>query len=199
MTEGSAPVNAYAQFGLAMCLLVGIALAGTAWLAAHFNRKAKQDLAARLTPLADAIGGEVDLEEAKVTGRWQGAIAEGQMANAQGGFGRLFKVSLVDAAGGTRWEWSNLPQKNEPEPTRTFDGGEELEGRLGLDWTALAAVVPEATKQRWGWIYDPESGMVQLARAMRTRHDIPGAEEFTAQLDALRTIGEANRRAQASA
>ena len=190
-------MNAYAQFGLAMCLLVGIALAGTAWLAAHFNRKAKQDLAARLTPLAGAIGGEVDLEEAKVTGRWQGAIAEGQMSNAQGGFGRLFKVSLVDAAGGSRWEWSNLPQKHEPEPTRTFDGGESLNARLGLDWSGLAAVVPDASRQRWGWIYDPAAGMVQLVREMRTRHDIPAAEEFTKQLATLQVIGEANRKAQA--
>ncbi len=61
-------MNAYAQFGLAMCLLVGIALAGTAWLAAHFNRKAKQDVMARLGPLAAAIDGDVDLEDAVVRG-----------------------------------------------------------------------------------------------------------------------------------
>jgi len=192
-------VNPYVQFALAMCLVVGLSLAGTAYLAAMFNRKAKADLRERLEPLAAAIAGEVDLDEAMVKGRHVDALAFGRVANAQGGFGRLFHVELVDAAGGERWEWSNLPVKGQPEPTRTFEGDPALRERLGLDFDALAAVVPEAKAQRWGFAYDPEAGMVRLSRAMRTRADIPDAAQFVAQLDALVTIGDANRRAQQGA
>ncbi|MGI9254635.1 MAG: hypothetical protein ACR2J8_12895 [Thermomicrobiales bacterium] len=189
-------MNPYVQFGIAMCGVVGISLAGTGYLAAHFNRKAKADMQARLGPLAEAIGGEADIEEATVTGRYRDAIAFGRVSTAPGGFGRLFHVELVDSAGGSKWEWSNLPIKGEPEPKRTFDGDPALQDRLGLDWDALAAVVPDAKKQRWGWIYDPEAGMVRLTREMRTRIDIPDADQFTSQLAVLAGIGEANRRAQ---
>lgn len=189
-------MNPYLQFGIAMCVLVGLSLAGTAWLAAHFNRKAKADLRERLAPLAAAVGGEADVDAATVSGRWDGALAFGRVANAPGGFGRLFHAELVDAAGGSRWEWSNLPDKKRPEPRRTFEGEAALEQRLGLDWDALAAVVPDAKRQRWGWIYDPDAGMVRLSREMRTRLDIPSAEQFAAQLQTLAVIGAANRRAQ---
>ncbi len=189
-------MNPYLQFGLAMCLVVGLSLAGTAWLAAHFNKKAKADMTERLEPLAAAIGGEADVEEATVKGRWGDALAFGRVANAPGGFGRLFHAELVDAAGGEKWEWSNLPEKGQPEPKRFFDGDPDLERRLGLDWEALATVVPEAKRQRWGWVYDPDAGMVRLTREMRTRIDIPNAEEFSAQLRTLAEIGLANRRAQ---
>ena len=189
-------MNPYVQFALAMCLVVGLSLAGTAYLAATFNRKAKEDLRARLEPLAAAVGGEVDLEEATVKGRHGDALAFGRVANAQGGFGRLFHTELVDAAGGEAWEWSNLPEKGQPEPKRTFEGDPALRERLGLDFEALAAVVPEARTQRWGFSYDPAGGMVRLSRAMRTRADIPDAAQFVAQLEALTAIGDANRRAQ---
>lgn len=189
-------MNPYVQFALAMCLVVGLSLAGTAYLAATFNRKAKADLRARLEPLAAAIGGEVDLDEATVRGRHGDALVFGRVANAQGGFGRLFHVELVDAAGGERWEWSNLPEKGRSEPTRVFEGDPALGERLGLDFAALAEVVPEAKAQRWGFAYDPEAGMVRLSRAMRTRADIPEAARFVAQLDAVAEIGAANRRAQ---
>ncbi len=189
-------MNPYVQFGLAMCLVVGIALGRTAWLAAIFNRKAKQDMQARLDPIAAVISGKADVEEAQVTGRYGDAIAIGRAANAPGGFGRLFHAELVDSAGGSRWEWSSLPVKGEPEPKRTFEGDPALEDRLGLDWDALAAVVPDVKNQRWGWIYDPDAGMVRLTREMRGRNDIPDPAQFTAQLAALQRIGEANRRAQ---
>lgn len=189
-------MNPYVQFGLAMCLVVGISLAGTAFLAATFNRKAKADMTQRLAPLAEAINGTADIDEALVEGRFGDQLAFGRAENAPGGFGRLFHVELVDSAGGERWEWSHLPVKKEPIPKRVFEGGPDLEARLNLDWDALSAVVPDAANQRYGFIYDPDQGLVRLTREMRGRVDIPGAELFIAQLTTLKAIGDANRRAQ---
>lgn len=190
-------MDPYLATAIAMCGIVLFSLAGTAWLAAMFNRRAKADLQQRLEPLAAAIDGEADLEEARVEGRYQGQIAIGRMANAPGGFGRLFHVELVDAAGGEGWEWSSLPQKKLPDPVRTFEGDPALQERLGIDFAAeAAAVVPEDRTQRFGFIYDPAAGMIRLTRDMRTRLDIPDAESFTRQLAALHRLGEANRQAQ---
>ncbi|MCC6314847.1 MAG: hypothetical protein IT337_12635 [Thermomicrobiales bacterium] len=186
----------YLQFGLAMCLVVGLALAGTAYLAAAFNRRGKTDLRQRLEPLAAVVAGEADVDEATVRGHHDGQIAIARVANAPGGFGRLFHVELVDAVGGRAWEWSNLPVKGQAEPNRVFEGDAALRERLGLDFAALAAAVPQANTQRWGFLYDPAAGMVRLSREMRTRLDIPDAAQFAAQLDALARIGAANRRAQ---
>ena len=189
-------MNPYLATAIAMCVIVLLSLAATAYLAAVFNRRAKSDLQERLDPLAAAIGGTADVEEARVEGRYQGQIAIGRVANAPGGFGRLFHIELVDSAGGEGWEWSSLPQKKLPDPVRAFEGDPALRERLGIDFEAEATVVPEDRAQRFGFIYDPAAGMMRLTREMRTRLDIPDAESFTRQLEALRRMGEANRRAQ---
>ena len=46
-------MNPYLSFGLAMCGVTAISLFFTAYLAVHFNRRAKADLQAALTPLGD--------------------------------------------------------------------------------------------------------------------------------------------------
>jgi hypothetical protein len=189
-------MNPYLATAIAMTVIILLSLAGTAYLAAVLNRRAKADLRERLTPLAAAVDGAVDVEEARVEGRYRGQIAVGRVANAPGGFGRLFHVELVDAAGGEGWEWSSLVDKKHPEPIRTFEGNPELRERLGIDFEAAAAVVPENRTQRFGFLYDPASGMVRLTREMRSRLDIPDAAQFTQQLETLRLMGEANRRAQ---
>ncbi|HEU5431051.1 MAG TPA: hypothetical protein VFU81_05275, partial [Thermomicrobiales bacterium] len=140
-------MNPYVAFGLTMCVIVALSLAGTAWLAVHFNRRAKQDLRERLEPLAAVVGGEVDLDEAAVKGRYHGQLAFGRVANAPGGFGRLFNIDLVDAAGGSGWEWSSLPEKKAPEPVRTFEGDPALERRLGIDFATMAQAVPDDRRQ----------------------------------------------------
>ena len=115
-------MNPYLATAIAMCAIVLLSLAGTAYLAAVFNRRAKSDLQTRLEPLAAVIDGAADVEEARVEGRFRGQIAIGRVANAPGGFGRLFHVELVDSAGGLPWEWSSLPDKKGPGLTRTFEG-----------------------------------------------------------------------------
>ena len=192
-------MNPYLATAIAMCAIVLISLAGTAYLAMVFNRKAKVDLQERLAPLAQAIDGAVDVEDAKVEGRYRGQIAIGRVANAPGGFGRLFHLELVDAAGGQGWEWSSLPDKKLPDPVRTFEGDAALRDRLGIDFEREALIVPDDRRQRFGFLYDPEAGMVRLTREMRTRLDIPDAETFTRQLETLHRLGEANRRAQSPA
>jgi len=189
-------MNPYLATAIAMCAIVVLSLAGTAYLAAVMNRRAKEDLLARLEPLAAVIDGAADIDEARVEGRYGGQIAIGRVANAPGGFGRLFHVELVDAAGGQGWEWSSLPEKKRPDPIRTFEGDAVLRDRLGVDFEEVATVVPDDRAQRFGFLYDPEAGMVRLTREMRTRLDIPNAETFRAQLETLRLLGEANRRAQ---
>jgi hypothetical protein len=190
-------VNPYLATAIAMCVIVLLSLAGTAYLAAVMNRRAKSDLQSRLEPLATRIDGAADVDEARVEGRYEGQIAIGRVANAPGGFGRLFHVELVDAAGGEAWEWSSLPRKKLPEPVRTFEGSPALQERLGIDFASeAAAVVPEDRTQRFGFLYDPGAGMMRLTREMRTRLDIPDAETFTRQLEVLWRMGEANRRAQ---
>jgi hypothetical protein len=191
-------VNPYLATAIAMCVIVLLSLAGTAYLAAVFNRRAKSDLKARLEPLATAIDGEADVEEARIEGRYRGQIAIGRVATAPGGFGRLFHVELVDSAGGVPWEWSSLPDKKGPGLTRAFEGNLEVKERLlsSIDFEEAATVVPDDRTQRFGFLYDPAAGMIRLTREMRTRLDIPDAEMFTRQLETLQRIGEANRRAQ---
>jgi hypothetical protein len=82
-------MSPYVTFALAMCAIVFLALAGTAYMAVYFNRRAKADLQAALAPLADVIAGEIDLDEASVTGRYRGQIAQGLVATLPGGMGRV--------------------------------------------------------------------------------------------------------------
>ena len=192
-------MNPYVATALAMCVIVAIAVAATAYLAVVFNRRAKDDLVAALTPLAEAIGGKVNLDEATVTGRHAGHLVFGRVANGPGGMGRLFHTEVIDAAGGTTWEWSSLPSRDTPDaPKRTFASADpDLDGRLGVDWEAAAAVaVPDAARERFGFEYDPASGHVRLSRAMRTRRDVPDAPTFVRQLNTLTALAQANRRAQ---
>ncbi|MBA3450387.1 MAG: hypothetical protein H0T18_04160 [Chloroflexia bacterium] len=189
-------MNPYLAAAIAMCVIVLLALAGTGYLAAVMNRRAKSDLRERLEPLAAAIDGGADVDEARVEGRYHGQIAIGRVANAPGGFGRLFHVELVDSAGGEGWEWSSLPVKNQPAPVRTFEGNAALRERLDVDFDAAAAVVPDDRAERFGFLYDPGAGMIRLTREMRSRLDIPDAETFLKQLETLQRTGVANRRAQ---
>lgn len=188
-------MNPYVSFSIAMCAIVFLALAATAYMAVYFNRKAKADLVSALTPLASVLASKVDVEEAAATGRFAGHIAEGRVANTPNGPGRVFFTSVVDNAGGTGWKWT-ARQPKQGELETTFESARpDLEASI----TPLLTERVLPTLIGPGWLqvdYDPEPARVRLTRPMSTRRAIPGAEQFVAQLEALVAIADANRAVQ---
>lgn len=186
--------------GLAMCLVIGVALVGTAYLAMYFTRRAKADLEALLTPLADYLDGEVDLEEATVTGRWNGALVLARMAGAAGGTVRVWQVDLIDSAGGEAWNYvySRPKQKKnqvEPEIDIVTENTTIADRLKEWDRSAIETLQPDATD--WVQIeYSADGGYVRVARPMHGRNDIPGVERFEQDLRFLQQIGDENRAMQ---
>jgi hypothetical protein len=190
-------VNPYVSFGLAMCVVVGVSLFFTAYLAVMFNRRAKRDLLATLTPLSETLGGEVDLEEAAASGRYEGHIAEGRAANSPEGPGKIFYTSLIDGAGGSKWIYTIRRPKDMSQPiVDKFEGPEDEIGQ------AINQLIERELKSKMvapGWMrveYDPAPGHVRLTRPMVTRRDIPSPEQFKMQLELLLRLAGANRRLQ---
>lgn len=184
--------------GLAMCLVIGVALIGTAYLAMYFTRRAKADLETLLTPLADHLDGEVDLEEATVEGRWNGNLVLARMAGAAGGTVRVWQVDLIDSAGGDAWNYVYArPKKSQTEPVIDIvTGNPAIAEELGkLDRSAIETLQPDATD----WVqveYNPAGGYVRVARPMHGRNDIPGVGSFDQDLRFLQAIGDENRAMQ---
>ena len=190
-------MSPYLTFAIAMCAIIFIALAGTAYMAVYFNRRAKDDLQAALAPLAAVISGEIDLDEAAVTGRYQGHIAQGQVASLPGGMGRVFHTLIIDGAGGQRWEWILTRSKEPGLPAETrFEhapAGLEEKARGLLEELEAAPFLRDV----WFRIeYDPAPGHLRLTRPMKMRRDIPPATAFTQMLDALVALANVNRRLQ---
>jgi hypothetical protein len=162
-------------------------------MAVYFTRRAKADLEAALTPLAAALDGELDLEGAQVTGRYNRKLAFGRMTNAEGGPVRVFQTDIIDAAGGESWLVVTYPRKGQteirPEASTIVPVLEELHRadlvqQLGIsgDWMQLE--------------YSPEGGYVRLTVPMSTRKDIPSVETFQRQLQVLDAISDQNRAIQ---
>lgn len=181
-----------------MCGIVFVSLAATAYMAVAFNRRAKADLTAALTPLAAAIDGEVDVDEASVQGRYAGHIVGGRMANATDGPGRVFLSELVDSAGGVAWQFLSDPaQRHGESAVQRFESvNKELVTLLKPVCDAQLAAVVNPAQNRFRLDYDPEAGHLRFERPMRTRRDIPGVDAFRRQLDMLAALGQANRKAQ---
>ncbi len=193
-------MNPYVLAGLAMCLVILVALVGTGYLAVYFTRRAKADLERLLVPLAERIGGEADVEEAQVEGRWNRTLAQGRMARAAAGTVTLWQTDLIDAAAGSGWNFVYSrpnPKKKNPEaeieivtesgPLRTW-----LES-----WTVedLQPIRPNETD----WVqveYLPEAGYIRIARPMHGRNDIPTPEAFVADLEFAEQVGDRNRTMQ---
>jgi len=191
-------VNPYLSAGLAMCAVLFVALAGTAYLAVFFNKRAKADMKTALDPLAAVIDGHVDIEEAEIVGTYDGTIARARVTGTEGGAGRVFQIEVIDAAGGERWRYRSIAHRDDPQPTSEFDSDNqalksELADRFELD---LLSTVADPTKH-WLWIeYTPESGVIRLTLPMQTRRDIPDADAFTRQLAYVRATGDRNRALQ---
>jgi hypothetical protein len=193
-------MNPYLSFSIAMCGVVIVALAGTAYLAVYFNRRSKKDMEASLAPLAEIINGTVDVEEGLVTGRYDDQIAEGKVSTMPGGMARIFLVSVVESAGGKPWEWT-LTRSKEPGGADESRFREEIPGVTDRIEPLLIPLKNDPDLEGiWFRIeYDPQSGILKLTRPMRVRRDIPGPEAFQRYLDALIATAAENRAAQGPA
>lgn len=193
-------MNPYLSFSIAMCAVVIIALAGTAYLAVYFNRRSKNDMAASLAPLAEVIDGTVDVEEGLVAGRYANQIAEGKVSTMPGGMARIFLVSVVESAGGRPWEWT-LTRSKEPGGADESRFREEIPGVTDRIEPLLLPLTsnPDLDGIWFRVEYDPKSGILKLTRPMRVRRDIPGPEAFQRYLDALIAAAAENRAAQGPA
>lgn len=188
-------MNPYLAVTLAMCVIIILSLAATAYLAVVFNRRARADMDAALSPLAAVIDGRVDVDEATVRGRYEGHLTEGRVTTAPMGGGRTFTVALIDGAGGTAWSWT-LAGKPGEEPPPQWESREP-----SLAESIRPAVEAAGTRLRAGagWVrieYDPAPGHVRVSRPMRTRRDIPSADIFREQVAALKELADLNRRVQ---
>ena len=190
-------MNPYLSFSIAMCAVVIVALAGTAYLAAYFNRRSKQDMQAALQPLAEIIDGEIDVEDGHISGRYQGQLAEGKVATMPGGMSRIFVTSIVEGAGGKPWEWT-LTRSKEPGGPDESRFKVEVPGVTDRIEPILVTLKddPDLAGIWFRIEYDPASGTLQMTRPMRVRRDIPGAAAYHRFLDALIAAAAENRSAQ---
>lgn len=187
-------MNPYVSFGLAMCLVLALALAGTAYMAIYFNRKSKADLTKAMTPLAEFIDGQLDLDEATVSGRYRGHPAQGKIALLPGGMGRVFHSQIIDGAGGEQWSATiSRPKEGDgPATTEIKPEGFMLDPQL---WAHINAMIGEPSLAGL-WFrceYDPAAGAITLTRPMRTRRDFPQPEAFSRWLEALANLADTNR------
>jgi hypothetical protein len=191
-------MSPYLIFGLAMLGIVIFSLVVTGNLAAGFNERAKRDMRASLEPLAEQLDGTVNLDEARVEGRYHGQITTGQVVAGPGGMGRLFETTYIEPAGGAGWRAIVRRPKTEGEEwERTFDGPESLSGLRDDVFGLLDELLPYP-----GWFelkYEPDAGSLKLTRAMQSRRDVPTAERFALYLRTLEAAGRANRADQAEA
>ncbi|MDQ4043913.1 MAG: hypothetical protein M3173_00485 [Chloroflexota bacterium] len=188
------PVDAYLLTGLAMCAVLLVALAGTAYLAVFFNRRAKEDLTAAFTPLAERVDGTFDLDNAEIRGTYQGYPVFARMANASEGPGRVFQVDVLDAAGGEPWRYTSNPStKREPERTVEFAGDDEIRRIVepAIETEARRFLDPDTDRFRVEYL--PREGFVRLVRAMQSRRDIPDAGTLASELDMLTGVAGRNR------
>lgn len=189
-------MNPYVQITLVMCAVIFIALFATAYMAMYFTRRAKADLEAALIPLAAVLDGSQSIEEAHATGRYEGKLAFGRMANAEGGPVRVFQTEVIDAAGGESWLYVRYPAKGVVE---FRPEGSPLKAQFP---ELSAADLPQTLGTHTDWIqieYSAEGGHVRLTVPMDTRKDIPSAEVFRGQLAWLDQLSDHNRALQQGA
>lgn len=187
-------MNPYVLTALVMCVVVVIALAGTAYLAVFFNRRAKDDLQVALSPLATVLDSTVDVDAAEVTGRYQGYHAAGRMANASEGPGRVFQVELLDAAGGVSWSYTSNQRASSGEPPKVdFVGPDDLRPLVEKVISDHLWGILEPERERFRVEYVHNEGFLRMLRSIRSRREIPDAATFERQLDLLQAMAKVNR------
>jgi len=182
-----------------MCVVLFIALAMTAYMAVFFNRRSRADLDAALAPLAGLLDdSELDLNDATVKGRFNRRLVIAKVTNAEGGPVRVFRIDLVDPAGGAKWLLVSLPpKKGQGERTEELQSADtNMRAALELPPKAELARLVDARKEWFQLEYDPDGGHVRLTKPMDTRKDIPGVELFESTIVLLDTIARHNRLAQ---
>lgn len=186
-------MNPYLAVTLVMCGVIFLSLAATAYMAVYFTRRAKSDLEQALSPLAAAIDGEANVDDAEIEGRYNGKLAFGRMAHADGGPVRVFQTELIDGAGGGQWHYVAYPATG----TTVFrpEGSPMLHDLAPLLRDDLAMDV--GVRADWFQLdYSPSGGYVRLSVPMATRKDIPGVGAFRRQLEMLDQLSDRNRRLQ---
>lgn len=188
-------MNPYVSAGLAMCAVIFISLALTAYLAVYFNRRAKADLRNALDALAERIDGSVDVEEANVTGRYDRKLVIGRMTHADGGPVRVFQTDVIDSAGGVGWVYVSLaPGKDGSGRTYQFESADMLiQQYLPLLDTPDLPVLLGANDDWFQVEYSPTGGHVRATRPMGTRKDLPDGDAFVAVVDWLSRLADQNR------
>lgn len=190
-------MNPYVATGLAMCLVILVALVGTGYLAVYFTRRAKADVERLLLPLAERIDGEADIEEAQVEGRWNRTLAQGRMASAAAGTVRLWQTDLIDSAAGIGWNFVySRPNPKKKNPDAEIDIVTESEPiRSWLESWSIDELEPiRPSETDWVQVeYSPSAGYIRVARPMHGRNDIPAPEAFVADLAFAEQIGNRNR------
>lgn len=192
-------MNPYVSFALAMCAIVFIALFATGYMAVYFNRKAKGDLEAALTPLAEELNGRVELDEATAEGTHRGHITSGRVTTIGRGPGRVFETQLIDGAGGAGWKWTASWPKEGQSADAIEPSFETAETALEPKITPAARALTLENLKGPGWLqfsYDPAAGAIKLTTPMRTRRDIPTRPVFHVWLESLATLADVNRAAQ---
>lgn len=184
-----------------MCAIVFVALFATGYMAVYFNRKAKSDLQAALSPLAEELSGRVELEEAKAEGTFRGHISSGRVTTIGRGPGRVFETSLIDGAGGAAWKWTASWPKTGLDASAIEPTFESSDAELQTTVEPVARTLTLNHLQGPGWLqfeYDPAAGTVKMTTPMRTRRDIPSRDTFHGWLDSLTRLADLNRAAQAT-
>lgn len=194
-------MNPYLATGLAMCVVILIALIGTGYLAVYFTRRAKADVERLITPLAESLEeGVGDAEEAEVKGKYHGALVFGRMARAAAGTVTLWQTDLIDSAGGQGWNFVYSrpnPKKTNPEAEVDIITESDVVRSWLETWTAESIASLQPLETDWVQVeYTPESGVVRVARPIKGRNQIPAPETFLSDLAFAEQIGNRNRELQ---
>ena len=192
-------MNPYVATGLAMCLVIVVALVGTGYLAVYFTRRAKADVRRLLSPLAEMINGEADVEEAHVTGRWKDTMVIGRMANAAAGTVTMWQSDLIDSAGGEYWNFVySRPNEKKQRPEEIEIVTESADLREWLETWTMADLSPIQPRET-DWVqveYSGDGGYIRIARPIQGRNGIPEPDAFASDLDFAYAIGSQNRQRQ---